>query len=511
MSGKCNGCETIPKCEEFSVGCDKPVDASCVEYGTNPSKLNCFVPIPSGTKLDRILEIWEQKLCETVGVPILACAKGILGIPPQTIDLTPAALLGYIQQWICNYKDEKVKVTSGDSTSGYLFDKVVTGECLLKTVVKDPTSGREELKISIDIACLSTKLPQCFEIKVPECIIVDNSELPCNPQPTTPVISRSGIKLTGTNCNGSLQWYNSNNVLIGTGTTIEVDANATYYAKCTTSCGTSPASPNVVVPNIVTYKATRKALFTKDCGVNPCDMPCVGTIIEYSKTYISTISQDDADSKAENDSTFALEGQAKVNSEGTCTCPDCNCVFPVYNPEVVVTNATCSGQVINANGQILIVGINNADKMGFSYGSGGYTGVNYQDAITLNNYNAGNIETTPTSIKIKGLSSEVRAVIRIFNQSSNCFKDVVVTLTPPDCTQEQVVIIGSSVSCAIEDTPCLSYNIVAGNSQAIYWYKDCTTGIYGSSPLNANTSVQRCSKLAPQVIGGAATLIGPCA
>lgn len=501
MQGNCFNCE------EHNIGC-KEIDAACVKY--NKDDLTCISPpIPSGTSLEEIIKEFEQKLCLNSSVPIIPCVKEILGISETTDTLSASSLLSYIQQWICSYIDENVKVTSGDNSTGYLYDKVETGECLDKTVIEDEF-GNQKLKIAINFGCLTQKLPLCFNITPSECIIIDNSGQSCLPQPTTPVISRSSTTLIGTNCNGTIEWYNSQNQLVGTGINFIGNANTKYFAKCVTSCGTSQNSNVIEIPNITTYTAKRTALFLKECGVNECSVPCFSTSIEYTKTYTSTISQSDANSKAENDTGFSLEGQAKANAEGVCTCPDCNCVFPTYNSNIVITNATCNGQVVVANGQILITGITNANKMGFSFGAGAYSGQNYIDAVPLNNYNQGNVETTPTTVKLKGLSIETRVIVRLYNQANNCFKDVVITLTPPDCTQEQVEIEDVSITCEVSTATCLNYDITAGGSGATYWYQDCTTGNYTSTTVLANQTVSRCSRIEPQVVGGVSNLKGEC-
>ncbi len=505
---KCNQEENSCTCIDHACS---PIDASCVIYNLNdqPSDLNCIEPIDSGTSLKVILEKWDQYFCNISNIAIINCVKEKLNIPVETTSLSSADLLTRIQEWICNRQDINVKVTPADSTSGYLYNKITTGDCLFSSVIIDDLTNEQKLKISIDWPCVIAKIPTCFEIQTNNCIIIDNSDLPCNPQPSLPTITKVGTFLSGTNCNGSLQWYNLNDVLIGSGNSIEVPANNTYYARCMTACGYSEKSLPVNLPPVFNFTKTRKAIFTKECGVNECSVQCLGSSIEYTKTYTSTISQDDANSKAENDAVFAIEGQTKVNLEGSCTCLDCNCVFPVYNSNIVVTNATCNGSVIQANGQILIVGIANADKFGFYIGQGGYNGVSYSGAISLG-INQNNIESTASSVKLKSLTTETRVIFRFFNGGPNCFTDVVVNHTPADCTQEQLSIIDTTVSCEIDEPVCNNYSVVSGGSGANLWYENCTTGVYTSEVLAASITVQRCSKTVPQVTGGVATLNGSC-
>ena len=505
----CNKCKQ-EDCHCASNTCD-PIDASCVIYNSDgsPSDLTCIEDIAPKTSLKTILEKWDQYFCDLSNVFILSCVKSKLNIPQETDSLSPNALLNYIQQWICTYQDVNVKVSPSDTSSGFLTDKIELGECLTQSVVKD-SNGKQKYKISLDWPCITAKLPLCFQIKSPECIVIDNTNAPCVPLPTVPVIVKNGLTLSGTNCNGSIQWYNTNNVLVGSGNVIQVPSNEIYYAKCATTCGESIASLPVTVPPVNTYTKMRSAIFQKECGTNECSVPCIGTFITFSKTYTSFLSQDNANSLAENDQTFALEGQAKVNAEGSCTCPDCNCVFPGYNPSVVVSNATCTGNAITANGQILIGGIVNANRFGFYVGQGGYNGVGYSAAFSLNNFNQGNIETTPSTVKIKALSTETRVVVRLFNGAENCFTDIVVNLTPPDCSKETIDIENITVSCEIITPECINYNIVAGGSGGTVWYTDCSLNKYVYSNLTANQTVQRCSKSVPVATGAVVTANGNC-
>lgn len=65
----------------------------------------------------------------------------------------------------------------------------------------------------------------------------------------------------------------------------------------------------------VTYYYTRTQVFTK----NNCGDGRYGSTYSFSKTYSSTVSQQDAQNIANSDSTFASEGQAAANQYGTCT------------------------------------------------------------------------------------------------------------------------------------------------------------------------------------------------
>ena len=508
----CNKCKE-ESCTCIDNGC-KPVDASCVIYnlGQTETDLTCIANIAAGTSLKVILETYDSFFCEFANISLLNCVKEKLGFPADTDTTSHTVLLAAIQNYICNLQDIKVKTSASDATNSYLFDKIYVDpdSCLIKSIIEDG-NGVQQLKISIDFACLNTKIPACFEIQANECINVEFGDTPCIPLPFVPYVSRVGLQLTGEGCNGVLQWYNANNQLVGTGTTIAVAGNTSYYAKCSTSCGTSANSNTIVVPNIIKYTTTRTANFTRNnCGVNTCNTPCSGSSASFTKIYESTTSQEEANSKAENDINFATEGQNNINTTGTCVCSDCNCVFPTYNSNVLVTNSSCAGNIISATGQIFIIGITNANKFGYSVGAGDYSGVNYSSALALTSFNQGNLELTNNSIKLKALSTETRITFRLFNNANNCYKDVVVNLTPPDCTQEQVEIIDTTVSCEIVETVCKKWTVNAGGTGADVWVANCNTGVQSYQSVLANQSVSVCSKLEPTVTGGVVTENGIC-
>lgn len=491
--------------EILDLGC-KVVDASCVNIDT--PNLNCITNISKGDNLKNVLEAWDKFFCETNNISLITCVRTKLGFPADQTSTTQATLLAALQNYICNLQDEKVKAAQGDTTPGYLYDKIEGGECILLSVTE--VSGVKKLKISLDFPCLLTKIPTCFSIETNECFIVEPNDT-CVPSPLVPVITRNGTNLSGSNCNGSIQWYNKNNQLVGSGSNISVPSNNTYYAKCATNCGESIASNSIVVPIITTYTKVRTATFVKnDCGLNDCGIPCSGTSAAYSKTYTSTISQENVNSIAQNDASFAVDGQTYANTIGTCSCSDCNCVFPTYNNNIVKTNSTCSGSVINANGQILIAGISNADKFGYYVGSGDYAGATYSSAFTLNNFNSGNVETTPSTVRIKSFSIETRVVVRLFNGASDCFTDVVITLTPPNCSEEQVEIESVAVSCQIDDVTCSRYSIVAGGSLATAWVLECSGTTYGYQEILPGQTLQVCAKAEPIITNAVLSYLGNC-
>lgn len=486
----------------------KPIDASCVKVDS--ADLNCIAEFQEGVDLKTVLETWDDYFCEFNNIALVPCIREKLGLPASTETISQTNLLLALQNYLCTMQDIKVKAGQGDASSGYLIDKLQQGDCIILSLVEDDF-GNQKVKVSVDIPCISTKIEQCFTINTDSCIEVKPVVGDCLPKPLTPVISKNGTTLTGVNCNGVLQWFNSNNQLIGTGLTVSVSTGDKYFARCANTCGESINSNIVDVPVSTIYTKTRTAIFTRNnCGTNECSVPCIGTSVTYTKTYTSTISQEHANSLAENDVTFALDGQAQANATGTCTCSDCNCVFPIYNSNVIVTNATCNGSVIAATGQIFISGIGNANKFGYSIGSGNYAGPSYAAAFNLTNLNQGNLEITPTTIRLKSLSIESAIKFRLFNGAENCFTDITVALTPPDCTQEQVSIEDITVSCELEETPCKNYTISAGGATANFWFQECNATAYSFRELGANLTTTVCSKALPLASGATVTENGNC-
>lgn len=153
-----NNCRE-PECEG---SCENVVGTKCVLYNPDGeiSKLECFLGINSGTPLSTILETLDTKLCNMFTVELGICATQKLGLK-RFSDLKLA--FSRVLDHICNFEDKYVKISETDDVPGYLYDKVVLGECLNKTILRDP-AGRETLNISINFACLAGKIPQCIEI-----------------------------------------------------------------------------------------------------------------------------------------------------------------------------------------------------------------------------------------------------------------------------------------------------------------------------------------------------------
>lgn len=82
-------------------------------------------------------------------------------------------------------------------------------------------------------------------------------------------------------------------------------------------------TPGSITPTVGgtcgSFNRVRTQNFTKVCTNG-----CVGSVIPYSQTYTSYVSQLDADNLAANDPSFITNGQNYANNNGTCTGSNCN-------------------------------------------------------------------------------------------------------------------------------------------------------------------------------------------
>lgn len=124
--GRCYQCQDTCNCVPLNYE-DAPldkIDAEGVIYNMDAncstSNLMCFFGIRNGTNLKTILEKLDEKLCQVRGL-----------------------------------FDEKVKVSIDDTSEGYLFDKLIVGNCITKNIVTNSV-GRQQLQLDIDCSCVKT-------------------------------------------------------------------------------------------------------------------------------------------------------------------------------------------------------------------------------------------------------------------------------------------------------------------------------------------------------------------
>lgn len=433
----------------------KQLGAECIYYNINdvsPSQLLCFLNITSTSSLKQILEELDSKLCEYLSVNITDCFRDALELEPEET-LSLSEFLVSLQNYICQKSDEKVKASANDPNAGYLYDKITVGKGLSKTIHIDE-HGNRSVHITINPSELYDQIkdlidiPNCYEVNCASC----EEDPDCAPQPLVPVIIKNTneegkVILSCSNCNGIITWKNEDGDIVGYGENVLV-SGGTYTATSQTVCGTSDASEPIVIPPYTVYTYTRKTNFTRNnCGNNGCGMQCVGTSVEFSKTYTSYISQAHAQQLANSDAQYPIEGQNYANLTGQCNCPSCDCTPPIFANYTTI-NPTCTGSTLNSNGSVTITGIENANKFGISIGGVVYSGQNYTNAYQLG-YTGGNISSNGNSITISNLSAPLIRV-RLFNNEDACYTDLSFKLDIPTCSSEGEVEIGDvTISCSI--------------------------------------------------------------
>lgn len=373
MSHGCTKCMKKPKCTckrvwepEYEVGCTEKIDAKCVIYRPEggSSLIKNFLNITSRTSLEVILEEFDNKLSNLFVLELSQCGKSMLTLPDVTNVKT--ALLKLIDH-VCGIEDQKVKTSTSDSSTGYLFEKISTGECVKKAIRQD-NLGRQSVEVYLDFECIAAKLPTVIEVNCCN----QNFSIESN---ITEICNSSLATLTAFNCSDTVVWY-KNGVIMGTGNSY-VGNVGTYYAKCgniqsntitITACQCTPVWTDKLPVEIfcgevlsldpckmyikqvnqcnqnfqwvqylgsgsenasecngcvsgTTYTANRTADFTR----NNCSSGCTAGIVSFSRNYTSNVSQQDADNqKAAGLTAFNADGQAYANSTGGCTsCPGC--------------------------------------------------------------------------------------------------------------------------------------------------------------------------------------------
>lgn len=253
----CKKTVTTYDCEE----CAEKLPSKCVIYNPVQSGLLTFLGISTNTSLETILERINDKL-ELVKIPTykyLPCFKTLTGIEDDAVF---SDFLMVLQQYICSLPLYQIKVSNIDNKPAYLADKIVVGDCLEKCV--DVVGGIPVVRISLDFDCI------CEKLKFTDCGVTGT-------EPTTITISANTLSICGVNkstltattknCSSGVEWYNSNDVKIGVGSTIEVGASGVYYAKCgtvksnlVTVVHTGNCSPDCVSINTVTIVGESTAI-----------------------------------------------------------------------------------------------------------------------------------------------------------------------------------------------------------------------------------------------------------
>ena len=449
----CNNCQNS-NCEDCGhVGmeyctdnfCEEKLDSKCVIYKHNQeeSNLNCITDIPSNTSVEQILEIWDKELC------------------------------GKSNQ----FKDEKVSVT-GEDLAGYLVDKVTKGDCVILTVEQG------KLKISLDFACICTKLsaincvggePECTpQALVPN--IVASSNTYCGEATTTIVAS---------NYNGTLQWFRNNTLIVGATTfSLVLDGEGgTYYVRNTTTCGSQNSNPITVS-------------YAENCGCTPlATIPTItpsNGVVNENETILLTANGCNGNLSWYNSQNQIIgTGATKAVGAGSyyakcttnCSNANSNTVVistttscPTISATLSTINPTCLGSSLQSNGEIVVNNIVNG----------------VQISINGGNYRALNgLGSTSNSHKFEGLSAG-SYTIRIKPQNSNC-------------TPTQYVAILTSTTCGCPPINSNNFSVIRATCTGGVPNSDASivlTGLINVSRVGIASSCNSNSWSTAQIVSG---------
>ena len=336
---KCNKCKKNSRqctCHDVNLEscsteiCYEKMDAHCTIYKKNQPDISNFpesLGISGNTPVDEILE----KL-----------ARIPFDVPQAT--------------------DELVKVNATDFGSGYLEDKITTGDCLSTFVTSE-----KKLRISLDFNCL------CQKLQLINCTSTNTS---CVPQALKPIIDQSLSAICGLQTavlavsghNGTLQWFRNNVAIEGANSTIYnvQGQGGTYFVRNTTVCNSTNSDSVSVVYSVEC-----------DCDdpvTTPIVTPSTGSVLE-NQTLELTANNCNGTLEWYNQSNVLVDsGSSTVVGTGTyyarCTnqCGSANSNMVVISPNVTCptitavlnfTNPSCTGMTLLENGVIDVLNISN--------------------------------------------------------------------------------------------------------------------------------------------------------
>lgn len=258
MSNKRRGCskchEETCKCSRpkdlcYEEGCEKIIPAECVIYEPKGSTsfLKCYLDIATKTSLKEILETLDYKLCNAFTLQVDTCIADLLGIQGREVDYK--IFLNKLSNHICNSADRFVKVSPTDTQSGYLFDKINVGQCLIKRIIRDGNNV-ERVEVSLDFDCLASKMgtSSCIEVDCCGSGGFPPSYIPLQIATNTPTVCGSSVAtLTATTQCQAIFWFRDN-VLIASGSekTITVNTTGSYFAICKAANGDTVSLSNSI-------------------------------------------------------------------------------------------------------------------------------------------------------------------------------------------------------------------------------------------------------------------------
>lgn len=319
--GTCYQCQDTCSCNVIPY-VDAPIDkidAEGVIYNMDTncstSRLMCFFGIRNGTNLKVILEKLDEKLCQVRGL-----------------------------------FDEKVKVSVDDTTEGYLFDKLIVGDCITKSIVN--VGGNEKLLLGVDCNCIKN----CIDDTPTTCFlpIFGNPLRICNGATTTVQIStiNTGTSIVQFSTNEGLTWTDGTpNTYTYTfpsdGSLQKIKARlkgCTQYADgyvnlCTVSAPTpvsppvtpvapTPVAPTPVVPTVPTTPVSPTPVFVPVTPSPTPVTPVAPTPVPVSPTPVAP----PTGCIAINNFDYTINGNSNINGFTITGVQDINIVVTGYTP-----------------------------------------------------------------------------------------------------------------------------------------------------------------------------------
>ena len=244
-----------------------------------------------------------------------------------------------------------------------------------------------------------------------------------------PVASIAASSLT--TCQGSpisLTASGGNTYLWSTGATtaiISVTASGTYSVTAISGQGcTDVASVSVTVQPTPVLTVTSSAPSAALCAGQSTTLTvngCSGTVLW---------------STGDTGASLLVEPLVTTTYSATCTlstgcAADVDVTVtvnpaPTYDNPPVVTSATCNGATANNDAKVTFTTLSNTAKAGISLGAT-YTGPDYNTATAVSG-------GTVTFAGLDNPSARQAYTVRLFSQDGTCYTDVVVYVSPADCT-----------------------------------------------------------------------------
>lgn len=416
--------------------CEEKLDSACVIYKHNQeeSNLNCITDISPNTSVEQILEIWDKELCNKSG----------------------------------SFRDEKVSV-SGEDEAGYLYDKLVVDECLIKSIEQG------KLKISIDFSCI------CSKLTLLDCASGGNT--PCTPLALIPNITTASTSYCGTNnivlvaanYNGDLQWF-KDGVPIPNATNFSLvveGVGGTYYIKNTTQCSFEISNSLNIV-------------YSEDCDCNPqATIPTVtpssGSVNENQTILLTandcngTLSWYNSQNQLVGSGQTIAVGAGNYYARCSTICNNANSqvvsivqaiACPTISASITSINPTCSGNTLQNNGEIVVGNIING--MQISIDGGSYAPLNGLGG-TDNSHKYLNVSVGSHLIRIKPTNSSCAPeefVAVITSTSCGCLpiSGNIPTTTNATCTGNTPNTDGSIIFSGLQNVTRISYSSICNNN-----------------------------------------------